>query len=141
MAHEVGSYLAGQAAATVTFLLGAGASLSSGAPSTPQVIAELTEKFPEEFPSSEISEGMDAISDPQVETAIRPLFEKIEPHVGYLSLAALARKTRVLIVNLNWDPAVEIAALERIGVKCKSIMLDEKGDLAGGLAKIKKCLA
>jgi hypothetical protein len=146
MAQEVGRHLAGQPDDTVTFLLGAGASVSSGAPSTPQVIGNLTERFPEEFPNSEISDGMDAISDPQVETAIRPLFKdkddrsKIEPHVGYLSLAALAKSTRVLIVNLNWDSAVEIAALERIGVNCTSIELDERDKLAAGIAEVEACL-
>jgi hypothetical protein len=147
MAKEVGGYLDKGSVETVTFLLGAGASISSGAPSTPEVIDALTEQFPDEFPDSKISEGMDVISDPQVETAIRPLFfdgiePRIEPHVGYLSLAALAKRTRVLIVNLNWDPAVDIAALDRIGgVSCKSIGLDEKTDLSAGLTKIEECLA
>jgi hypothetical protein len=140
MAQEVGRYLAEQTDDTVTFLLGAGASMSSGAPSTPRVTDALTEQFPEEFPNSEISDGMDAISDPQVRTAIRPLFDDIEPHVGYLSLAALAQSTRVLVVNLNWDPSLEIAALKRIGVSCKSIVLDEKNDLAAGLEEIEHCL-
>lgn len=140
MAQEVGRHLAKQPDDTVTFLLGAGASLSSGAPSTPEVIDALTEQFPNEFPDSKISKGMDAISDPQVETAIRPLFEDIEPHVGCLSLAALAKRTRVLIVNLNWDQAVEIAALERIPVPYRSIVLDEKNNLEAGLAEIQDCL-
>lgn len=140
MAQEVGRYLAEQTDDTVTFLLGAGASLSSGAPATPTVINALTEQFPNEFPDSEISEGMDAISDAQVGTAIRPLFDDIEPHVGYLSLAALAKWTRVLVVNLNWDASMEIAALKRIGISCESIVLDEKNNLAAGLRQIKKCL-
>ncbi len=149
MAREVGGYLDKGGDNTVTFLLGAGASISSGAPSTPEVIDALTKQFPDEFPNSEISEGMDVISDSQVATAIRPLFEdiepnvepRVEPHVGYLSLAALAKSTRVLIVNLNWDSAVEIAALERIGgVPCRSIVLDEKNELASGLAEIDECL-
>ncbi|MGA9285247.1 MAG: hypothetical protein WBV85_07375 [Solirubrobacteraceae bacterium] len=139
LAESIGSYLAEQADDTVTFLLGAGASRSSGAPSTPEILEALTEKHPDEFPDSKVSAGMDAISDSQVESSIRPLFREIRPHIGYLSLAALAKSTRVLIVNLNWDPAVEIAC-DRLAVKCASVVLDEKKKLDEGLAKVEACL-
>jgi hypothetical protein len=140
LAESVGGYLADQPDNTVTFLLGAGASRSSGAPLTAEVIEALTERHPDEFPDSRVSAGMDSISDSQVESSIRPLFREIQPHVGYLSLAALAKCTRVLIVNLNWDDAVELAC-DRLGVKCASVVLDEKKHLDKGLEEIKARLA
>jgi hypothetical protein len=139
LAGRIGGYLAEQEDDTVTFLLGAGASRSSGAPSTPEVIEALTERHPDEFPDSRVSAGMDAIGEAEVEGAIRPLFEHVTPHVGYLSLAALARSTRVFIVNLNWDRAVEDAC-DLLGVKCATVVLDEKKDLDKGLAHIEACL-
>ncbi len=141
LAESVGSYLADQPDDdTVTFLLGAGASRSSGAPSTPEVLDALTEQHPDEFPDSKVSEGMDAISDSQVRVSIKPLFEGLSPHVGYLSLAALATSTRVLVVNLNWDSAVE-QACERVGVRCASIVLDERNALEASLKEIEDSLA
>lgn len=135
LAESVGRYLAEQTDDAVTFLLGAGASGSSGTPSTPEVLDALTEQHPDEFPDSKVSEGMDAISDSQVSVSIRPLFEDIRPHVGYLSLAALAASTRVLIVNLNWDSAVELAC-ERVGILYASVVLDERNALQAGLNEI-----
>lgn len=142
LAESIGTYLGEQATQrpnTVTFLLGAGASRSSGAPSTKKILERLTERYPEQFPNGEVSEDMDWISDPQIEGTVAPLFDRVSPHIGYLSLATLAKSTRVLIVNLNWDRAVEIAC-ERVGVSCASLVIDEQGKLDEDLAKVVACL-
>lgn len=125
LARQVGRYLADQQGDdTVTVLLGAGGSRSSGAPSTPEVVGALAEDSSGEFSNSEVSDGMDSLSDALVENTVEHLFRDIRPHVGYLSLASLAKSTRVLVVNLNWDPALE-KACEQLGVKYASIVIDE----------------
>jgi hypothetical protein len=138
LAESLGKYLAEEK--VVTFFLGAGASQSSGAPSTGQIYDALLTSYPDLEANVHLEEGLDAISEAQIENCIRPLFEDVRPHLGYLSLAGLAKSTRVLVANLNWDSGVENAC-DLEGVECASVVLDERNDLQAGLEQVKECLA
>jgi hypothetical protein len=128
-ARSAAKYVARKNIDTVTVFLGAGASISSGAPSTGRVKQALFEADEEKFAGDigEVSEKLHTISKEIVKHTIKPLFDDVHPHLGYLSLAALSRYVRVLIVNLNWDSAVEDAC-EQVGLdrgKYASLVLDD----------------
>jgi hypothetical protein len=112
-------------------MIGAGASLSSNAPSTQEIEDALWQEFEHEFTGgrAELREGLDLVTRDQVEQLILPMFDDVKPYIGYLAVAALARRIRVLIVNLNWDEGVEKAAAE-LGMEdaCASLSLDEGVD-------------
>lgn len=142
LAEGVGRYLAEEEGKAVTFMLGAGASRSSGAPSTEQVLQELCTVYPNDFSEpAEVRRKVDRLSRAQVDNCIRPLFRDAAPHVGYLSLAALAKSVRVLAVNLNWDPLFE-RACEQMGIDYAPIHLDESQEkIDDCILEIKQCLA
>jgi hypothetical protein len=142
LAESVGKYLAEEEDKTVTFMLGAGASRSSGAPSTEQVLQELCTVYPDDFSEpAEVRRKVDRLNRAQVDNCIRPLFRHARPHVGYLSLAALAKSVRVLVVNLNWDPLFE-SACKRMGIEYAPIHLDESRErIDDCILEIKECLA
>ncbi len=109
--------LAAQANTPVVFLLGAGCSLKSGGPTDRQV-----QEAVEGLPGRQRSGGALGRHVPRAAQALalRPLFEDVSPNVGYHCLAALARKRRVYVLNLNFDAAVEVAA-RHVGVECRSV--------------------
>jgi len=137
-AGSAAKYVARKNIDTVTVFLGAGASISSGAPTTGTVKKALFEADEDKFGGDigEVSEKLHTVSKEIVKHTIEPLFDEVHPHLGYLSLAALSRHVRVLIVNLNWDSAVEDAC-EQVGMdqgKYASLVLDD------GVEKIKEHL-
>jgi hypothetical protein len=92
----------------LTFVLGAGASLSSGAPSTPKVHERLHEATEGRF-HGHVREHIHELSRQEVRDHLRPLFVDVLPDVGYRMLAALSRTRRINVVSLNWDDAVRKA--------------------------------
>jgi hypothetical protein len=101
----------------ITLLLGAGASLSSGTPSTGQVVAGIREAYPHTFDSDEaVYEKLVIIGDREKRTRIERLFREVQPYVGYQMLAAIARSRPITVVNLNWDDCVR-RACDLLGVK------------------------
>ena len=108
-----------------TFLLGAGASLTSGAPSTRRLERSWLDAYPTRLRCrEELRENLGELTEQEKQSAIEGLFENIQPHIGYHCLAALGRDRPILVVNLNWDDALE-RACEQLGVPCESIELGE----------------
>ena len=108
-------------------LIGAGASLSSGAPSTLGVIAALEHISAGRLADMDPRErrgAIDRIAEADKRAALAALFAGIEPYVGYRCLAAMGRERRVIALNLNWDLAIEDACT-RIGLTPESVSLDE----------------
>jgi hypothetical protein len=92
----------------MTFVIGAGASISSNAPSTEAV--ELRWLDSHLFKDREsLLKGIAELGDAQKINPIRELFSRVRPFIGYQCLAALGRHRQVLVLNLNWDDALEQA--------------------------------
>jgi hypothetical protein len=111
----------------VCFVVGAGASLSSGAPSTSRVVDAFDRAFGGRLAGADATErrhAIDGFNESEKRAAIEPLFEGITPYVGYRCLAAMGRERRIFILNLNWDRAPEIAC-EMLGVPFDSLSLAE----------------
>lgn len=106
----------------ITFLIGAGASLSSGAPSTADVEAALKAVNGGDLPETELTEI-------EKRTVVR-LFDRFEPYLGYNALAAMARTRPVYVLNLNWDDGVERAAAAAGVERTLSIDIDEETRLS-----------
>lgn len=102
----------------LTFALGAGASFSSGGPTTRAVHERLSERLGGRLESL-VRERLHNVVDEDVRDSLRPLFQEIRPNVGYRLLAALSRQRRINIINLNWDDAAEQAG-EIAGVPCSA---------------------
>lgn len=98
----------------LTFVLGAGAARSSGAPPTEDVETALSGATTR-IPAGDLRKRLHEVSDRDVRRALEPIFSRLHPHLGYRCLAALARQRRVLIINVNWDPLVTMAC-ERLDV-------------------------
>src|SRR4051794_14301891 len=106
----------GEPGEALTFFLGAGASLSSGAPSTSKVVESVRLKFSGGFKSDEdVYTKLVDIPEADKRLAIVPLFEEVRPYIGYRMLAAVARGRPVTVVNLNWDDCVQ-RACDALGV-------------------------
>src|ERR1700730_4421974 len=103
----------------ITLLLGAGASLSSGAPSTDSVADAIWHANPARFKSREdVYDDLVEITAVDKRHAIEPLFERTVPYAGYHLLAALARTRPITIVNLHWAACV-LRACRKLGVRCQ----------------------
>lgn len=97
------------------FLIGAGASLSSEAPSTADVVSELMQRRPGMFPNEEAVYSRIHQLSADERSVIDRLFDRVVPHVGYRCLAAMARSRPIIVVNLNWDDCA-IEACRRLGL-------------------------
>src|ERR1044071_8712431 len=122
----------------LTFLLGAGASLSSGGPKTGDILATCRRMRPGVFPTDkavydEFSTSLTSIEREQI---IAPLFRDSDPYVGYRCLVAMARSRPVFVVNLNWDSNVSRAG-ERSDVPVSSFDLK---DVEEGQQHIKEAM-
>lgn len=99
---------AGASDRPLTFVLGAGASLTSGAPSTGEVHAALEAATSTRL-NGDVRERLHEILDEEIRDQLGPLFADVVPNVGYRLLAAVGRVRRINIINLNWDDAAEKA--------------------------------
>ena len=99
----------------LTFLLGAGASLSSGAPGTADILAACRDMRPEVFPDDDAvyDKFSTALTAGERTRIIEPLFRDSAAYVGYRCLVAMARSRPVYVVNLNWDSCLRCAG-ERV---------------------------
>ncbi len=109
----------------VTFLLGAGCSLSSGAPSTAEVHAALTAATAGRANGENLRDFLHEITPGERRRVLEPLFRNNSPYIGYKLLAALAAIRRVNVLNLNWDDMAERACSEA-GVECVAFDLDDR---------------
>jgi hypothetical protein len=114
----------------VSFLLGAGASLTSGAPSTSKVLSALADATSGRLKADAVRDLVHRIGERDKQNVLRGLFEDISPYVGYMSLAALGKHRRVVVVNLNWDPLISMAC-ERLGVPHQALDLADKAQWRG----------
>lgn len=124
----------------VTFLIGAGASISSGAPTTGDVFRAFEQATRGRIPPGELKAFLHTISERDKQDVLAPLFQDVSPYIGYRCMAALGRHRRVNVLNLNWDTALEQACRE-LGVRHLAFDLNDArarkaiGDLDGpGLA-------
>jgi hypothetical protein len=110
---------------TFTLLLGAGASLSSGAPTTHKLERCWLDAYPTRLRCrDELRENLGELTEQEKQSAIKGLFGELHPHIGYHCLAALGRERRILVVNLNWDDALD-RACEQLGVPHEYVELGE----------------
>jgi hypothetical protein len=113
----------------VTFLLGAGASMSSGAPSLEKLERRWMDSDAAAYPSrKKLFEKISTRTDPQKINPIRSLFDDVRPYIGYHCLAALSVDRPIFVLNLNWDDALE-QACAAVGVEFRHMTVDRKGDL------------
>ncbi len=90
----------------VTFLLGSGASLSSGAPTTSQVAGAFAAVQTGRFGGLDLRSVLHMLPEQDKQNILGPLFAGVSPGVGYHALGALSRSHDVRVLNLNWDDAV-----------------------------------
>ncbi len=120
----------------LTLLIGAGASLSSGAPTTQEVFRAFNARYPARLPDTEaLRHRSHTITNTEKLNAIAPLFARNVPFVGYRCLAAVAESKRVYVLNLNWDSAVEDAC-KAVGVPCVGVSAEDKRAEYGRLLNI-----
>jgi len=110
----------------LTFLLGAGASLSSGGPRTADILATCRRMRPGVFPTDQAvyDEFSTSLTPIEREQIIGPLFRRTEAYVGYRCLVAMARTRPIFVVNLNWDDSVKCAG-KRLDVPVRSFDLKD----------------
>lgn len=123
---SIPSVAPGKKPAPITFVLGAGASLSSRAPGTTEILSAYRRKWPGKFPTDEAvyERFTEEIPPSDREGVVRELFESVDPYVGYRCLAAMAQSRPIFVVNLNWDNCVSLAC-ERIGVPVRPFDLKD----------------
>ena len=122
----------------ICFLLGAGASLSSGAPSTAAILEHCQEVKPNVFPTPEsVYEKFSKQHARDRDMLIRPLFKEVVPYAGYRCLVALARARPVFVVNLNWDNCLK-AAGGILNVPVDSFDLRETQEIEQAMAKARR---
>jgi hypothetical protein len=114
LASELGGVI-GRSRRPVCFILGAGCSLSSGAPSTSAVHQAIFEATRTRFEGLDLRQALHTMPEIEKQDILLPLFENIDFGPGYAALAGLARSCRVLVLNLNWDTALA-QACERANV-------------------------
>jgi len=120
----------------VTFLIGAGASISSGAPTMGQVVSAFSAQYPDRLPDPDsLRQKSHKITGHEKRTAISSLFDAVNPYVGYRCLAALGQVKRVYVLNLNWDGAVEGACIA-VGTRCESVCAEDRSSLAMAVARL-----
>jgi hypothetical protein len=112
-------------ATQLTVFLGAGASVSSGAPSTPEIESLLGDMFQRFGSPSDLLTNLHRVAGDDKAAALRDRFEGLVPFIGYRCLAALARTRRILVINMNWDPLL-LSACEVLGVPCLSFDLRDQ---------------
>lgn len=117
LARELGGVI-GRSHRPICFLLGAGASLSSGGPTTKQVAEAFAGATGARFQGLDLMRMIQTLPEHEKQDILAPLFSDVRPGPGYLSLAALAKHRRIIVLNLNWDDALA-QACSRQAVVCR----------------------
>jgi hypothetical protein len=128
MAAELGGTI-GRSQRPTCFILGAGCSISSGAPSTRDVHQALLDATSVRFEGLELRDVLHRLPEAEKQDILSPLFATVRPASGYMALAALARHRPLTVLNLNWDTAL-IQACQRLGVPYKFCDVKELTELA-----------
>lgn len=115
MACELGGVI-GRSSRPTCFILGAGCSLSSGAPPTSVVDQAFRDATSARFEGLELRDALHTIPEHEKQDILAPLFADVRPARGYLALAALGRHRLVTVINLNWDTALT-QACQQVGVR------------------------
>jgi hypothetical protein len=108
MAGELGGVI-GRSERPVCFILGAGCSLASGAPTSETVDRALRDATRTRFEGLELRDAIHSLPEYEKQDILRPLFLSVRPSQGYFALAALGRHWLVTVINLNWDLALASA--------------------------------
>lgn len=123
ISHDIGK-------GPINFVLGAGASMSSGGPSLAKLEQRWMDSNPAAYPDRKaLLERISKANDTQKINPIASLFDEIHPYIGYYALASLARERPVFVLNLNWDRALEQACETMPGVDFHHLTVDRAGDL------------
>lgn len=109
LARELGASI-GRSDNPICFLLGAGASLSSGGPTNGAVLGALREATDVRFEDMDLMTAISTLHETEKQEILAPLFQDISPAGGYRALASLAAYVPVVVLNLNWDDAMAQAA-------------------------------
>jgi len=109
------------------FLLGAGASLSSGCPTTSQVEEAFRAATGARFQGLDRMRMIQTLPESEKQDILAPLFSGVRPGPGYLALAALAKHRRIIVLNLNWDDALA-QACHRTGTCIKPFDITSEPD-------------
>lgn len=115
MAAELGGVI-GRSSRAACFILGAGCSLTSGAPPTSIVDQAFRDATKARFEGMDLRDALHTIPEHEKQDLLQPLFSDVRPARGYLAIAALARHRLVTVINLNWDAALTLAC-EQVGVR------------------------
>jgi hypothetical protein len=111
--------------------------MSSGGPTTQEITAAFEDATRVRLAGTELMRVVQTLPELEKQDILRPLFCDIRPGPGYLALAALAARWKVVVLNLNWDRAAAAAAAES-GVlqACFDIQDDPSGwpDITSGPA-------
>ncbi|WUJ69947.1 hypothetical protein OG809_33220 [Kribbella soli] len=139
MARELGGAV-GRSSKPVCFILGAGCSLTSDAPSTKAVDEALRDATSARFDGMELRDALHVMPEHEKQDILRPLFARVRPARGYLALAALAKHRLVTVLNLNWDDALT-QACEQAHARCevrdiRQLEPDWPGDMNSGLINL-----
>lgn len=105
MAAELGGVV-GRSERPICFVLGAGCSLASGAPTTHAVDRALRDATRTRFEGLELRDAIHSLPEHEKQDILRPLFRAVKPSQGYFALAALGRYRLITVINLNWDLAL-----------------------------------
>lgn len=123
ISHDIGK-------GPINFVLGAGASMSSGGPSLARLERRWMDSNSAAYPDRKaLLEKISELNDTQKINPIASLFDSIHPYIGYYALASLARERPVFVLNLNWDRALEQACLEMPDVDFHHLTVGRDGDL------------
>jgi hypothetical protein len=123
------------------FLIGAGASLSSNAPGTADIVAALRRARPRMFPDDpSVYAKVHQLSADDRRTINADLFGDVVPHIGYRCLAAMARVRPIIIVNLNWDDC-PVQACARLGLPADwacAVHLEDTAEVDVAVARLQE---
>ncbi|HVV77150.1 MAG TPA: SIR2 family protein [Mycobacteriales bacterium] len=114
----------------LTVWLGAGASISSGAPATDACVEAFRELLRGRGDVDDIHNITDLpgnITDFERSNAVAPLFADFSPYLGLRLLVSLARERPLRIITTNWDGGVE-RSCELIGLPCRSFDIAKMTD-------------
>jgi hypothetical protein len=125
--RELGESI-GRSKRPVCFVLGAGCSLSAGAPNTVQIDTALRRATRTRFAGVELRDAIHQLPELEKQDILQPLFAGVTTNAGYMAIASLAASRPVLVINLNWDLALQTAAI-RVGVPIT--LVDMETDAVG----------
>jgi len=115
--------------APLTFVLGAGASVTSAAPSSARVERTWMDSNTTDFPDRKsLLAEIGLRGDVEKINPLKHLFKPVSPFIGYHCLAALGHDRPIFVLNLNWDDALE-QACQAVSVPFHHVTLNRDDEL------------